>query len=164
LIATLPLVARDPQTMLYKSRGEIRYVHREGVKAKAYIAAHPAHFALISFKRFYFFWVSVPHSNEHFALNEFFRELNYCFLSITGLLGLALSLKNRTAAARLFAWAFTLLPLTYYLVTANARFRSPLEPLIAISTVYFFQSAAPRKPKIAAAVHYSSATAHQPAQ
>src|SRR6202035_2713914 len=128
LIATLPLVARDLQTMLYKSLGEIRYVQLQSAMAKAYIAAHPAHYAIISLKRFYFFWASVPHPNEHFALNESFRELNYCFLSITGLLGLALSLKNRTPAAGLFAWAFLLLPLTYYLVTANARFRSPLEP------------------------------------
>ena len=162
LIATLPLVARDPQTMLYKSLGEIRYVQLQGTKGKAFIAAHPAHYALISLKRFYFFWVSVPHPNEHFAFNEFFRELNYCFLSITGLLGLALSLKNRAPAAGLFAWAFALLPLTYYLITANARFRSPLEPLIAIFSVYLFQSAAPRKSKTPAAQR-PSATAHQPA-
>ncbi|HEU4983242.1 MAG TPA: hypothetical protein VFT88_11225, partial [Acidobacteriaceae bacterium] len=47
-------------------------------------------------------------------------------------------------AAGLFAWAFALVPLTYYLVTANARFRHPLEPLIAIFTVYLFQAAEPR--------------------
>lgn len=141
VMATLPLVANDPQILLYKSLGEIRYVQLQGKEGKAFIAAHPAHYALISLKRLYFFWVSVPHPNEHFALNEFFRELNYCFLSITGILGLALSLKNRTPAAGLFAWAFALLPLTYYLVTANARFRHPLEPLIAIFSVYLFQSA-----------------------
>jgi 4-amino-4-deoxy-L-arabinose transferase-like glycosyltransferase len=146
VMATLPLVENDPQTMLYKSLGEIRYVELEGSKGKAYIATHPGHYALISLKRLYFFWVSVPHPNEHFALNEFFRELNYCFLSITGILGLALSLKNRAPAAGLFAWAFALIPLTYYLVTANARFRSPLEPLIAIFSVYLFQSATLRKP------------------
>ena len=162
LIATLPLVARDPQTMLYKSLGEIQYVQLQGAKARAYIAAHPVHYALISLKRFYFFWISVPHPNEHFAFNEFFRELNYCFLSLTGLLGLALSLKNRIPAASLFAWAFALLPLTYYLITANARFRSPLEPLIAIFSVYLFQSAAPRKSKTPAA-QQPSTTAHQPA-
>lgn len=145
VMATLPLVANDPQTMLYRSLGEIRYVQLQGKEGKAYIAAHPAHYAFISLKRLYFFWVSVPHPNEHFALNEFFRELDYCFLSITGILGLALSLKNRTQAAGLFASAFVLLPLTYYFVTANARFRHPLEPLIAIFSVYLFQSAALHK-------------------
>jgi hypothetical protein len=145
VMATLPLVERDPQTMLYKSLGETRYVKLEGEKGKAYIAAHPAHYTLISLKRFYFFWVSVPHPVERSAFNEFFRELSYCFLSITGILGLALALKNRTPAAGLFAWAFLLLPLTYYFVTANARFRHPFEPLIAILSVYLFQSPTPRR-------------------
>ncbi len=146
-VATLPLVERDPQTMLYKSLGEIRYVQLQGSLGKAYIAAHPAHYALITLKRFYFFWVSVPHPVEGSALAEFFRELNYCFLSITGILGLALSLKKRAPAAGLFAWAFLLLPLTYYFLSVNARFRHPLEPLIAILTVYLFQSTSPRRPK-----------------
>jgi hypothetical protein len=143
--ATLPLVARDPQTMLYNSIGEIRYTRLEGQKAKAYIAAHPGHYARITLKRIYFFWVSVPHPVERSAALEFFRELNYCFLSITGILGLALSLKNRVPAAKLFLWAFLLLPLTYYLIVANARYRHPLEPLIAILSVYLFQSATSQK-------------------
>jgi 4-amino-4-deoxy-L-arabinose transferase-like glycosyltransferase len=143
VMATLPLVANAPRTMLYKSLGELGYVRLEGAKAKQFIAAHPGHYALISLKRLYFFWVSVPHP-ETSAVNEFFRELNYCIFSITGILGLALSLKRRVAAAGLFAWAFALVPLTYYLVTANARFRHPLEPLIAIFTVYLFQAAEPR--------------------
>jgi hypothetical protein len=145
--ATLPLVARDPQTMLYKSLGEIRYVQLQGAKAKAYLAAHPGHYARISLKRFYFYWVSVPHPVEHSALNEFLRELNYCLFSITGILGLALSLKRRIPAAGLFVWAFLLLPITYYLIIANARYRHPLEPLIAIFTVYRCQSTTPRRAK-----------------
>jgi len=148
-VATLPLVERDPETVRYKELGEIAYVREQGVKAKAYIAAHKAHFALITLKRIYFFWVSVPHPDERSAAGEFLRELNYCFLSITGWLGLFLSLKNRTPAAWLFAWAFVLLPLTYYFVTVNARFRHPLEPLIAIFTVYLFQSARRRRPQAA---------------
>jgi len=146
-VATLPLVERDPQTVLYKSLGEIHYIQLQGALGKAYIAAHFAHYASISLKRFYFFWVSVPHPVEGSALTEFFRELNYCFLSITGILGLVLSLRRRTPAAWLFAWAFLLLPLPYYFLTVNARFRHPLEPLIAILTVYLFQSTEPRRPK-----------------
>lgn len=146
-VATLPMVGRAPQTMLYERLGEIRYVRLQGAKAKQYIEAHPGHYALISLKRFYFFWMSVPHPVNRSALNEFFRELNYCFWSVTGVLGLLLSIKRRTPAAGLFAWAFVLLPLTYYFITVNARFRHPLEPLIAIFTVYLFQSAESRRRK-----------------
>jgi len=52
---------------------------------------------------------------------------------------------SRVPAAGLFAWAFLLLPVTYYFITVQARFRHPLEPLIAILTVYLFQSAEGRK-------------------
>jgi len=145
--ATLPLFARDPQTMLYKSLGEYRYSQLMGQKARAYIAAHPAHYAAITLKRFYFYWVSVPHPTGRHPLNEYIRELNYCFFSITGILGLALSLKRHIPATQMFLWAFILLPITYYLIIANARYRHPLEPLICIFTVYLFQSTEPRKRK-----------------
>ncbi len=140
-IATLPLVERDPETIRYKSLGEVRYVKEQGEKAHAYLETHRAHYLEISLKRFYFYWASVPHPVEGSSFAEFGRELSYCFLSITGCLGLALSLKNRRPASGLFAWAFLLLPATYYFVTVAARFRHPLEPLIAIFSVYLFQSA-----------------------
>ena len=143
--ATLPLVERDPEVVQYKALGEVAYVRQQGAIAKAYISSHRAHYARISFKRFYFYWVSVPHPTEGHPWVEFIRELDYCFLSITGCLGLFLSLRNRIPAAVLFAWAFVLLPLIYYFVTVQARFRHPLEPLIAIFTVYLFQSAGPRR-------------------
>jgi 4-amino-4-deoxy-L-arabinose transferase-like glycosyltransferase len=145
--ATLPLAARARRTMLYSFLGEYQYSKRMGQKADTYIAAHPAHYAAITLKRFYFYWVSVPHPLGRHPSNEYIRELNYCFFSITGILGLALSLHRRIPAAKMFLWAFLLLPVTYYLIIANARYRHPLEPLICIFTVYLFQSAEPRKPK-----------------
>jgi len=145
--ATIPLAACARRTMLYKSLGEYQYSKLMGRKARAYIAAHHAHYAAITLKRFYFYWVSVPHPLGRHPSSEYFRELNYCFFSITGILGLALSLKRRIPAAHMFLWAFILLPITYYLIIANARYRHPLEPLICIFTVYLFQSAGPRKAK-----------------
>jgi hypothetical protein len=76
---------------------------------------------------------------------EAVRTLNFAFISLAGLLGLALALRNRVPAAGLFAWAFLLLPIPYYIVTVHARFRHPLEPVIAILAVYLFQSAQPRR-------------------
>jgi hypothetical protein len=40
--------------------------------------------------------------------------------------------------------AFLTLPLIYYAITVQARFRHPLEPLITIFSVFLFQSARPR--------------------
>ncbi len=138
------LPEQDAQHRLYVQLGEIAYVHQRGELAKAYIRSHPAHFASLSLKRFYFFWASVPHPSDKHWMLDFIRQVNFCVPSITGLLGLLLSLRRRTPAAGLFAWAFALLPLTYYFVTVEARFRHPLEPLIVIFSVYLFQSATGR--------------------
>jgi 4-amino-4-deoxy-L-arabinose transferase-like glycosyltransferase len=133
---------QDPaQLRAYAQLGEVRYVARQGAAAKAVIAADPAHFAADIARRVYFFWTGVPHPADEAWYNEAGRTLNFGFISLAGLFGLALALRRRVPAAGLFAWAFLLLPIPYYLVTVHARFRHPLEPLICILGVYLFQSA-----------------------
>jgi hypothetical protein len=127
--------------------GEYAFVQREGKLAREYIRTHKVRFFQLALKRFYFYWVSVPKPAEKGVLNEAFRVLNYSFISLAGLLGLALALKQRIPGAILFAWAFALLPLTYYFVTVQARFRHPLEPLMTILGVFLFQSATRSKPQ-----------------
>jgi hypothetical protein len=139
------------QLCLYASLGEVRYVAQRGALARAFIAAHPAHFAADTARRIYFFWIGVPHPADEAWYNELGRTLNFAFLSIAGLLGLALALRRRIRAAGLFAFAFLLLPIPYYLITVHARFRHPLEPLICILAVYLFQSAErPHRPSTSA--------------
>lgn len=139
--------ANDAQHQLYVRMGELAYTHWRGELAKSWIRAHLRRFSALSLKRFYFFWASVPHPSTKRWFGDAIRQLDYCLASITGLFGLGLSLKRRTPAATLFAWAFALVPLTYYFVTVEARFRHPLEPLIAILSVFLFQSAQPRRVK-----------------
>jgi 4-amino-4-deoxy-L-arabinose transferase-like glycosyltransferase len=132
----------------YATLGEVRYVARQGAAAHAFIAAHPAHFAADVARRIYFYWAGVPHPSDEAWYNEAGRTLNFAFISLAGLMGLVLALRHRIPAAGLFACAFLLLPIPYYIVTVHARFRHPLEPLIAILAVYLFQSAArPRSPQ-----------------
>jgi 4-amino-4-deoxy-L-arabinose transferase-like glycosyltransferase len=126
----------------YAALGEVRYVARQGAAARAFIAADPAHFAADCARRVYFFWAGVPHPSDEAWYNELGRTLNFAFISLAGLFGLALALRHRIPAAGLFACAFLLLPIPYYIVTVHARFRHPLEPLITILGVYLFQSAA----------------------
>jgi hypothetical protein len=140
---TIPLAARAPNALLYKNLGEVSYVKLRGDMAKAYIRAHPMHFTQLSLKRFYFYWAGVPHPFEKSRSLEYIREINYCLLSITGLMGLLLSLKRNILASGLFLWAFVLIPLSYYFVTPGARFRHPLEPLIVVFSVFLFLSAFP---------------------
>ncbi len=134
--------AQDPiELEHYRQMGELAYAKWRGELAKANIHKDPGHFADLCLRRIYFFWFSVPHPFDEGAANEYGRVLNFQFTSIVGLLGLALALKRHVPAAGLFAWTFLLLPLVYYIVTVHARFRHPLEPLIAILGVYLFHSA-----------------------
>jgi len=130
------------QFRLYAELGEVRYVRMRGDLAKAYIRAHPAHFVKDSLKRVYFFWFGVPSVSRWTV--EIPRRLNFGFITLAGLMGLGLALHRRIPGAGMMAWAFLLLPVSYYLVTAGARFRHPLEPLMTILGVYLFQSATPR--------------------
>jgi hypothetical protein len=151
--ATIPVADHDPTYLKYKSMGEYAYVQQEDALAKQAISHHKRRFFRFALKRVYFFWVSVPHPFEHGVKGVFIemaREINFCFLSLSGLLGLALTLKNRIPAAGLFLWAFLLIPLTYYFITVQARFRHPLEPLIIIFTCYLFLSATPRRTRVPA--------------
>ncbi|WP_254062426.1 glycosyltransferase family 39 protein [Acidobacterium sp. S8] len=138
---TLPIIDGANRIAVYREMGEVRYVKMQGDKAKAYIRAHREHFLKISLKRFYFYWVGVPHSDERQAAAEYLREINYSLLSFAALLGLWLSWRRRIPASGLFAWAFLLLPISYYFVTPGARFRHPLEPLITVFCVFLFQAA-----------------------
>jgi hypothetical protein len=128
--------------------GEAAYVRREGDLAKQVIRSHKLRFVGYSLKRFYFFWVSVPKPVEKGVFIEAAREANYFFLSLSSVLGLLLALKHRIPGAVLFAWAFALVPFTYYIITVQARFRHPLEPIMTILTVYLFQSATKRSKNV----------------
>ena len=129
------------QLELYHSMGEVAYAQWRGRLAMQFVAEHPGLFVRNTVKRIYFFWISVPHPSDDAWYVEVGRVANFSFLSLAGLLGLALALYRRKPAAWLFAWAFLLVPLIYYFVTVHARFRNPLEPMIAILGVYLFQSA-----------------------
>lgn len=135
-----PFQAPD-QLRLYRQMGEIAYAKMRGDLAKQVIRTNPKRFAELSLKRVYYYWFSVPHPSDERWYNVVGRNLNYQFTSIAALLGLVVALHRHEHAAWLFFWAFLLLPLTYYAVTVHARFRHPLEPLMAILIVYLFQSA-----------------------
>jgi hypothetical protein len=136
--------AQDPQQLrLYSAMGEYRYAQMRGALAKQTIREDGLLFLRNTLKRLYFFWFGVPSPSSN-AATRFFRSLNFGFLTTAGLLGLLLALRRRVFGAWLFAFAFLTIPAVYYFVTVHARFRHPLEPLIALLGVFLFQSAESR--------------------
>ncbi|QHN05553.1 hypothetical protein FTO74_14895 [Granulicella sp. WH15] len=140
-MATLSMAEKDPDFQRYERLGEVAYSKEQGERANVIIREHPEIFWAHALQRVYFFWASVPHPIENKLLVEVIREANFSFISLGGLLGLALALRRRIPGAWLFFWAFLTVPFVYYFVTVQARFRHPLEPMITVLTVYLFQSA-----------------------
>ena len=137
---TLPMWSGAPKFKLYAQMGEIRYSAMRKQQAIERIRENPTQFLRWAGDRFLFFWTNIPHPPENKLLQEIGRRVNYSFLSLAGLFGLALALRRRVPGAALMGWMFLLLPLPYYFVTVQARFRHPLEPLITVLGVYLFRS------------------------
>ena len=128
------------QYALYKSMGEVAYCHMRGRKAMAFIRRHPAHFLADSLRRVVYFWFGHPQATQsNFFL--YIPRLNLAFVSLSGLLGLLLALKNRAPGATLLALAFFFFPLIYYAVVVNPRFLFQLDPLLYILALYLWTSA-----------------------
>jgi hypothetical protein len=138
---TVPLWTGDKEYKEFVRMGEVKFAAMRGAEAKARIAARPWRTARWTLDRFLFFWDGTPHPANGRPVQEYLRQLSYCFISVCGLLGLALMLRRRIPGAGLFAMIFVLAPLPYYLVTVQPRFRHPLEPLIAVLAVVLFRSA-----------------------
>ncbi len=141
---TLPLWPGDPQFMHYVQVGEIQMGKEQAAKAAERRKAMPGQMAKWYLQRFLFFWDGTPHPPEKHPGAEYGRQLSYAFISACGLLGLALMLRRKVVGAGLMAIVFVLLPLPYYLITVQPRFRHPMEPLIAVLAVYLFRSTAKR--------------------
>ena len=140
----MPLNPNDPEFRHFVAVGEVKYAAEKEADAVHRLAAHPELFVRNTLLRFQFFWAGLPHAEDRHPFNEWLRMLNYSVLSVTGLFGLLVALQRRVIGGRLYAAAFLFVPLVYYAVTVQPRFRHPLEPLIAILTVYLFRSAEPR--------------------
>ncbi len=139
----MPMWPGAPEFRRYIALGEVTYAHEKGLEAKRNLRAHPELFVRYTLERAQFFWFGVPHPENRHPAEDVARLLEYSFTSLAGLLGLGLALRRGVPGAGLFALAFLLVPLVYYAVTVQARFRHPLEPLLTICAVYLFRSTGP---------------------
>ncbi len=140
----MPLSPHDPEFRRYVQEGEVRYAKEKGNLAKRNLRARPDLFAKYTLQRIQFFWFGSPHPDDGHPVREYLRILQYAATSLAGLLGLGLMLRRRVAGGGLIGLALLCVPLVYYAVTVQARFRHPLEPLITVCAVYLFRSTGPR--------------------
>jgi len=127
----------------YRQMGEAAYTAEQARLAKRWIAENPRQFAIITFRKFVFYWNGLPRLSKIQALEQFKNSL-FLASSLLSIAGLVLAIRNRVHGIFLFASLLIVYPLVYYVSFAQPRYRHPIDPELLILGVYLFSQAAPR--------------------
>lgn len=127
----------------YKQMGEAAYAGEQARLAKQWILQNPKKFAVISFRRFVFFWNGLPRLSKIQALEQTKNSL-FLASSVLALWGLLLAIKRRVHGVFLFTSLLVFYPLVYYFTFPHPRYRHPIDPELLILGVYLISETRPR--------------------
>ena len=119
----------------FQRMGELDYADSCKRLTFDWIRAHPARFAVISLKRFFYYWNGVPRPTSSLAPLDF-RTSAFLATSVLALWGLGRALRQKRPGAWLFAGLVLTYPTVYYFVFPHARYRHPIEPELLILIVF----------------------------
>ena len=124
----------------FQRMGELAYA--ESCKQQAYdwIRENPGRFAVISMKRFFYYWNGVPRPTDSLAPVDF-RTSAFLTTSVLALWGLGRAVRQKRPAAWLFAGLVLTYPAVYYFVFPHARYRHPLESELLMLIVFLLSEA-----------------------
>ena len=126
----------DPAELAkFQRLGELAYAAECKRVAFDWIRAYPSRFALISLKRFFYFWNGVPRPTSSASWIDF-RSSAFLATSVLALWGLGRALRQKQPGAWLFAGLVLTYPAVYYFVYPHARYRHPMEPELIILIVF----------------------------
>jgi 4-amino-4-deoxy-L-arabinose transferase-like glycosyltransferase len=130
----------------FQRMGELAYADSCKRMAFDWVREHPARFAVISLKRFFYYWNGVPRATSSTAPVDF-RTSAFLGTSVLALWGLGRAVRQKRPGAWLFAGLVLTYPTVYYFVFPHARYRHPIEPELIILIVFLLSEA--RWPSIA---------------
>ena len=130
----------------FKQLGELAYAERCKRLAFSWVHDHPGRFAVISLKRFFYYWNGVPRPTNRVSWVDFRTSL-FLASSVLAIWGLVSAVKQKLPGAWLFLWLVLCYPTVYYFVFPHARYRHPIEPELLILAVGLFCA---RRPPTAA--------------
>jgi 4-amino-4-deoxy-L-arabinose transferase-like glycosyltransferase len=146
LIATLQPNLNQPEFEKFERLGEIAYEAECRRLAFEWIHANPSRFAIISLKRFFYYWNGVPRPTNSNAPWDF-RSSLFLASSVLAIWGLGRALRQKRPGAWLFAGLVLTYPTVYYFVYPHARYRHPIEPELIILMVFLLCEARSRTPR-----------------
>jgi len=115
--------------------GELAYADSCKRMAFDWIRSHPGRFAVISLKRFFYYWNGVPRATNSVTPIDF-RTSAFLATSVLALWGLGRAVRQKRPGAWLFAGLVLTYPTVYYFVFPHARYRHPIEPELLILIVF----------------------------
>lgn len=127
----------------FQRMGELAYSNACKRLAFDWIQAHPGRFAIISLKRFFYYWNGVPKPTSSVAPVDF-RTAPFLATSVLALWGLGRAVRQKRPGPWLFAGLVLTYPTVYYFVFPHARYRHPIEPELLILIVFLLSEATRR--------------------
>jgi hypothetical protein len=128
----------------FQRMGELAYAADCKRLAFDWVRANPGRFAVISLKRFFYYWNGVPKPTDSQSFWDF-RSSLFLAWSVLAIWGVGRALRQKRHAAWLFAGLMLTYPTTYYFVFPHARYRHPIEPELLILAVFLLSEAQLRK-------------------
>jgi 4-amino-4-deoxy-L-arabinose transferase-like glycosyltransferase len=124
----------------FQRMGELAYAADCKRLAFEWVRENPRRFAVISLKRFFYYWNGVPKDTGSRAPWDF-RSSLFLAWSVLAIWGLCRALRQKRRGAWLFAGLALTYPTTYYFVFPHARYRHPIEPELLILAVFLLLQA-----------------------
>jgi len=119
----------------FQRMGELAYAESCKRQAFDWVRDNPGRFAVISLKRFFYYWNGVPRGTSSVTPVDF-RNSAFLATSVLALWGLGRAVRQKRPAAWLFAGLVLTYPTVYYFVFPHARYRHPIEPELVILIVF----------------------------
>jgi hypothetical protein len=127
----------------FQRMGELAYSADCKRLAFDWVRANPGRFAIISLKRFFYYWNGLPRPTSSVALFDF-RSSLFLASSVIALWGLGRAVRQKRRGAWLFAGLILTYPTTYYFVFPHARYRHPIEPELLILALFLISETVKR--------------------
>jgi hypothetical protein len=115
--------------------GELAYGEECKKLAFGWIREDPGRFAVVSLKRFFYYWNGVPKATGS-RLPWDFRNSLFLAWSVLGIWGAIRAVRQKVRGAWLLTGLLLTYPATYYFVFPHARYRHPIEPELIILAVF----------------------------
>lgn len=145
LFASLQPNLNPPEFEYFKRMGELKYEAFCRQRAFDWIRAHPSRFAIISLKRFFYYWNGVPRPTNSLSPVDF-RSSLFLASSVLAIWGAGRAVRQKRPGAWLFAGLILTYPVVYYFVFPHARYRHPIEPELFILIVFLLSETGRRTP------------------